>query len=159
MSRSVIRLLRNLAEQHKPMRYVLFAACLIATTSSHAQWTVAFHQSFLPFAALSYSPSDRFRIEARVGTDLDFNSITAEGVLTYDVLQGADYQLYAGLGGRTNGYTGLVLPAGLNLYPFASKRFGFHLELAALIGIPYENVDEDTLLRGSWGIRYRFMPE
>jgi hypothetical protein len=42
-----------------------------------------------------------------------------------------------------------VVPIGVNIYPFSNKNFGFHIELAPIIGW-------DDVLRGSWGIRYRF---
>ena len=45
----------------------------------------------------------------------------------------------------------VVVPIGLNIYPFSSKAFGFQMELAPIIG--------DDVLRGSWGIRYRFIKE
>ncbi len=50
------------------------------------------------------------------------------------------------------GYTGVVIPVGLNIYPFTNKKFGFHIEAAPVIG-------EDFILRDSWGIRYRFRKE
>ena len=142
------------------MKNILLLALLLGATPLAAQWTVSFHQSFLPFAGLSYGFGDRFRLEARVGTDLDFNSVTTEGLALYDILDEEDYELYAGLGGHTNDpFNGLVIAAGLNIYPFAEKRFGFHIELAPLVGIPLDSVDENTRLRGSWGIRYRFLQE
>jgi hypothetical protein len=145
------------------MKNILLFALLLGATTLSAQWTVSFHQSFLPFAGLGYGFGDRFRLEARVGTDLDFNSVTAEGVVLFDILDNEDYELYAGLGGHTNDpFNGLVIPVGLNIYPFAEKRFGFHIELAGLFGIPFDApdwIDENTRLRGSWGIRYRFLNE
>lgn len=140
------------------MKHILLLAMLLGATTLSAQWTVSFHQSFLPFAGLSYGFGDRFRLEARVGTDLDFNSVTAEGLVLFDILDEEDYELYAGLGGHTNDpFNGMVIAMGLNIYPFAEKRFGFHIELAPLVGIPLDSVDENTRLRGSWGIRYRFL--
>jgi hypothetical protein len=136
------------------MKNILLLALLLGATTLAAQWTVSFHQSFLPFAGLGYDLGDRFRLEARVGTDLDFNSVTAEGVVLFDILDNEDYELYAGLGGHTNDpFNGLVIPVGLNIYPFAEKRFGFHIELAPLLGIPFDAPDwikENTRLRGSW---------
>lgn len=45
---------------------------------------------------------------------------------------------------------GIVIPVGLNIYPLPFKNFGFHMELAAIAG-------DGGILRGSWGIRYRFL--
>lgn len=141
------------------MKTILASILFILPLSAGAQWTVSFHQSFIPFAALNYGFGDRFRVEARVGTDLNLQNVTAEAIVTYDLLDKPDYELYAGLGGRTNGLTGFVVPVGLNVYPFASKRFGFHIEVAGLLAVPLETIGDDSVLRGSWGIRYRFLKE
>jgi hypothetical protein len=63
-----------------------------------------------------------------------------------------DYELYAGLGYRFGIFSGLVVPIGLNIYPFAKKNFGFHIEVAPIL------FDAD-ILRGSLGIRYIFRSE
>ncbi len=70
-------------------------------------------------------------------------------MLTYDFANKEEYELYAGAGVRLNGFTGLVIPLGLNIYPLPTKQFGFHIELAPIIG-------ESSLWRGSWGITYKF---
>jgi len=57
--------------------------------------------------------------------------------------------MYAGLGGRIRILEGIVVPVSLNIYPFENKSFGFQIELAPILR-------ESSLLRGSWGIRYRF---
>jgi hypothetical protein len=49
-------------------------------------------------------------------------------------------------------FGGLVIPVGLNIFPFETKSFGFHIELSPIIAF-----DDEALLRGSWGIRYRFL--
>jgi hypothetical protein len=69
--------------------------------------------------------------------------------LTYDLSKKQEYDFYAGIGARVNGFSGIVVPLGLNVYPLSTKQFGFHIELTPIIG-------EESLLRGSWGIRYRF---
>ncbi len=88
----------------------------------------------------------------RIGTDDYFENISMEGIITYDFLNKDDYEFYAGLGIRANAFTGLVIPFGINIYPLATKKFGFHIELAPIIG-------DSDILRGSWGIRYRFIKE
>jgi len=148
-----------LDEQSQRMKHILLFVMILGATTLSAQWTVSFHQSFLPFAGLGYGFGDRFRVEARVGTDLNINNVTVEGVVTYDLLDKPDYELYAGVGGRSNGQTGFVVPVGLNVYPFTSKRFGFHVEVAGLLAVPVETIGDDSILRGSWGIRYRFLKE
>jgi len=73
-------------------------------------------------------------------------------VVTYDIFNKDYYEFYAGLGGRITTFAGVVIPIGLNIYPFAVKNFGFHIELAPIIG-------DSAILRGSWGIRYKFQGE
>ena len=114
-----------------------------------AQFGVSFHQSNLPFVGINYEIKNKLRAELRLGTDNYFENTSIEGVLTYDLVKKDDYEFYAGLGVRANGFTGLVIPVGLNIYPFTAKQFGFHIEVAPI-------VDDASILRGSWGIRYRF---
>jgi len=89
------------------------------------------------------------RTEARFGVDNYFEEMSLEGIVTYDLVKKVDYGLYGGVGGRVNSLEGLVVPAGINIFPLNNKQFGFHLEAAALLG-------ENSILRGSWGIRYQF---
>lgn len=117
-----------------------------------AQFGVGFHQSNLPFVGLSYEFLGRLKPELRIGTDNTFSNISLEGVLIYDFLNTEDFEFYGGAGVRTNGFAGLVIPVGVNLYPFTNKKMGFHIELAPIIG-------DSDILRGSWGIRYRFSRE
>lgn len=122
---------------------------LLLPLSAFAQFGVAYHQSGLPFVSLSYEIDGRFRPELRPGTDSFFDNLPLELAMVYDILDEEDYEFYAGLGGRINGFEGVVIPIGLNVYPLTNKNVGVHIELAPIIG----NAD---ILRGSWGIRYRF---
>jgi hypothetical protein len=47
--------------------------------------------------------------------------MSIEGVLTYDLSKKEDYDLYAGVGVRVNGFTGVVIPLGINIYPLTTK--------------------------------------
>ena len=125
---------------------------LLNGSSALAQPGVAFHQSNLPFAALNYEIKDRVIPELRIGTDLFFDEISVEGVIMFKLLRREDFEFYGGLGARGYDYAGLVVPIGLNIYPLPAKKFGVHIEIAPIIG-------EDNILRGSWGIRYRFKKE
>lgn len=78
-----------------------------------AQLGVAFHQSNLPFVGINYQFKHKFRAEVRAGLDNYIDATSLEGVLTYDVVQKDDYQVYTGLGGRTSDFSGLVIPIGL----------------------------------------------
>lgn len=131
------------------MRTLIALAFLALPSMASAQLGVAFHQSTLPFISLNYEIKNRVRPEVRIGTDRFLSTGTLEGVVLLDLLQKDDYEVYAGAGVQFRGFDGIVLPAGLNVYPLSSKQFGFHIEMAALFSGP-------TVLRGSWGIRYRF---
>jgi len=132
------------------IRKVIMALLIALPNISLAQLGLSFHQSNLPFVGVNYEIKNRIRPEVRVGTDAYFENISVEGVVTYDILDKEDYEFYAGLGGRVNDdFVGLVIPIGVNFYPFTEKQFGFHIELSPIVG-------DDNILRGSWGIRYRF---
>lgn len=117
-----------------------------------AQFGVSVHQSELPFVGFNYEFSERLRPELRIGTDNYFENVSVEVIGTYDILNKEDYEFYAGAGVRFNLLDGLVIPVGLNIFPFQSKSFGFQIELSPIISF-----DDSSLLRGSWGIRYRFL--
>ena len=127
---------------------------IVAPSIAFGQFGVSFHQSNLPFIGINYDINDKLRPELRIGVDNFFDDTSIEGILTYDLLNKDNFEFYGGLGATINGFNdlGLVIPVGLNFYPFATKTFGFHIELAPIIG-------ESEILRGSWGIRYRFRKE
>ncbi len=133
------------------MTRIFFLALFFIPTASIAQLGVSFHQSNLPFAGISYEIKDRFRPELRIGTDnfLDYDYVSLELSVMYDILNKDEYEFYAGLGLKSTNFEGLVIPVGINIYPFNTKNFGFHIELSPILG-------DDYVLRGSWGIRYRF---
>lgn len=122
---------------------------LMAPLAGLAQFTAAYHQSGLPFVAISYEFKERYKPEVRLGTDIQLQDVPVELVGLYDILQHEDFEFYAGFGIRQGIFPGAVVPVGLNVYPLPEKKFGFHMELATIIG-------EDEILRGSLGIRYRF---
>jgi len=129
--------------------YLLLTICG-ASLSAKAQVNVAYHQSALPFASVSYD-FGRFHPDLRVGTDAFTSNLNPELTLNYKFVNKEDYYVYGGIGARTNDLAGAVVPVGVVVFPFAKKRLGFHTELA-VIGIG----DYGTVLRGSWGIKFRF---
>lgn len=131
------------------MKTLFVLAISLAPLFSFAQITVGYNQSNLPFVSVGYEIKERIKPELRIGTDTFFDNIPFEGVFVYDFLNKPDYEFYAGLGVRSQDFTGLVVPIGLSFYPLANSSFGFNIELAPIIG-------ESTILRGSGGIRYKF---
>ncbi|MEQ8470095.1 MAG: hypothetical protein RIC35_02875 [Marinoscillum sp.] len=124
-------------------------ALAIISFSTFAQLGIAFHQSNIPQIGVNYQIGERFIPEFRVGVDVDLESTPLELVANYMFVKKEDYQFYAGIGGRVQAFEGVVIPVGLNVYPFTNKSFGFHTELAPVLR-------ENSILRGSWGIRYIF---
>ena len=118
----------------------------------HAQWGVSMHQSNLPFFGVNYEWKEKFLSEFRVGTDNYLEDTSYELTLNYFLKKEEHLDVYAGLGARIQILEGIVLPLGMNIYPLKNKNFGFHIELAGII-------DDSILLRGSWGIRYRFLKD
>ena len=113
------------------------------------QLSVGFHQINVPFIGINYEFVDRLKPEFRLGMDQFLDDLSFEGIVIYDIVNEDDFEFYAGAGVRANGFSGVVIPLGLNVYPFEVKKFGFHIEVAPIIG-------DNDILRGSWGIRYRF---
>ncbi|PZX58360.1 hypothetical protein LV84_01566 [Algoriphagus ratkowskyi] len=129
--------------------FLLLLIFLGTSTFAQAQWTTSFHISNRPFVGVNKQLGERWLPEFRVDVDNSFDYTGLELVVNYIFVKKDSYQFYGGLGGRANYYSGVVIPAGLNIYPFENKSFGFQMELAGVVG-------ELSYLRGSTGIRYRF---
>ncbi len=134
------------------MKKIFVVALCVLSVPSFAQFGVSFHQSNMPFIGFNYEIADRFLPELRVGTDTHLDNMSVEAVATYQFINKNDVEVYAGLGGRVNRAAGLVAPIGVHIFPFAEKKLGFHIELAPL----FIQEEENPVIRGSWGIRYRF---
>ncbi|MCF0050263.1 hypothetical protein LXM25_09360 [Dyadobacter sp. LJ53] len=124
--------------------------CFFSANITFAQFGVSVHQSNLPFIGFNYELAERFVPELRVGIDTHLDNMSIEAVATYQFIDKQDVEVYAGLGGRANNIAGLVAPIGAHFFPFPAKNFGFHIELAPIIS------EGSAIIRGSWGIRYRF---
>lgn len=134
------------------MKRVLLLAMFIAIWHySSAQFGVSFHQSNLPFIGFNYQIGERWLPELRIGVDNFLNETSLELTANYIVKKTDDVEVYSGLGGRVQSFDGLVIPIGLNIYPFQQKKLGCHIEMAGLVAY------DDVVIRGSWGIRYRFL--
>ena len=132
------------------MKTTILTVFLITPLCAFAQFGVNMHYSSLPFAGVFYEFNERIKPEFRIGTNTYLDDLSVEGLIAYDFYNSDDVEFYAGFGFRTNRYSGIVVPIGLAIYPFAVNKFGFHMELAPIFG-------EEDILRGSLGIRYRFI--
>ena len=132
-------------------RFLPLVILLTTGSISRAQFNVAYHQSSIPFASVSYD-FKRFHPDLRISTDVTAGNLSPELTVNYKFIHREDYYCYTGLGARANLLPGLVIPVGFTVFPFTKKTLGFHTEIA-LVGIGDEG---DFALRGSWGIKFRF---
>lgn len=133
-------------------KVILSFAALFFSFQAFSQVTVSFHQSNLPFIGVNRQFGDRWMPEARIGVDNYIENLSVELIATYLIKNEEDRQIYVGAGARLNLFGGIVVPVGINYYPFSKKEFGFHLEASPLLLI-----DEGVLFRSSFGVRYRFL--
>ena len=131
------------------LKTIIVLSFFFISGNSFAQFGVSFNQSNLPFVGLSYEINNKFIPELRIGTDNYLDDTSLELALSYIFKRNETVNMYAGVGARVSILEGIVVPVGLNIYPFEQKNFGFQMELAPILR-------ESSLLRGSWGIRYRF---
>jgi len=131
------------------LKFIVILSIFFISNNSFSQIGVSYNQSNLPFVGISYEINNRFLPELRIGTDNYFEDTSLELAINYIFKRNETVNVYAGLGGRVGFFEGLVIPVGLNIYPFEEKNFGFQIELAPILS-------ETSLLRGSGGIRYRF---
>ncbi|MGM0943943.1 MAG: hypothetical protein ACQEW9_02095 [Bacteroidota bacterium] len=137
------------------MKKILFTAIFgLFSMLSYSQTTVSYHQSNLPFVGINTQLGERWMPELRIGTDNFVENLSLEVVGNYMVKSDEDKQIYLGLGGRLNLFEGVVVPLGINYYPFDKKDFGFHMEAAPII-----TFNNGALFRASFGIRYRFLKD
>lgn len=133
-------------------KFILLAFFGLISTVSFAQWTVSYHQSNLPFVGVNKQIGEKWLPEFRVGTDNYIDDVSLELVVNHIFYKNDRIDFYGGIGGRIQNFAGLVIPVGLNIYPFERKDFGFHIEAAQFIG-------DGDIFRGSFGIRYRFLKD
>ncbi|MDR7128472.1 hypothetical protein J2X69_000804 [Algoriphagus sp. 4150] len=134
------------------MKKILLIACFsIFSLAAFSQTTITFHQSNLPFLGVNYQFGERFIPEFRVGTDAFLSDLSVELVANYKFKTTDRFEFYGGIGPRIGDFDGIVVPVGLNIYPFDQKDFGFHIEGAPIIGF-----SDSSIFRGSFGLRYRF---
>lgn len=137
---------------------LMLSFCLLAG-NAFAQFGVSYHQSGMPFVGFNYEIADRFMPELRLGTDTRVENMSVEAVATYQFIDKKEFEVYAGLGGRAHRNAGLVAPIGLHVFPFSARNFGFHIEVCPIFTeerAPLAPGGRGPIVRGSWGIRYRF---
>ncbi|MEJ2005454.1 MAG: hypothetical protein P8X57_10915 [Cyclobacteriaceae bacterium] len=129
-------------------KIIILSVLLFSTTVGFAQWGVEYLASNLPQLTVNYEIKERIRPSVSISTDTSFDNLGFEFSGTYDIIDRSEFEVYVGAGLRINGYSGFVIPAGVNVYPFSTDRLGFKIEVAPIIG-------DDSFLRGGAGLRLR----
>lgn len=130
-----------------PFLFLCFSA-----TSLRAQFGVSYHTSPLSFIGVNYEAGNKLLTELRISTNQYLSDLGLEAIAALKIGRRAEADPYIGIGFRYDPEglgVGLVVPLGMNVYPFPKRNIGFHLEIAPIAG-------DDIVIRGSWGIRYRF---
>jgi hypothetical protein len=138
------------------MKILIVTALILLPFLSYSQSVLSYHQS--PNggqAAYAYEVNDKFRPEIRLFANTFIEELFLKVMLNYNFVRKDSYEFYSGL----TAYTAIaedmtiMIPFGLNIYPFEQKNFGFQMEFSPSFpfGQPW-----GPYFTGSWGIRYRF---
>lgn len=131
---------------------VLLLTILVYGLPSFAQVSVAYYQSSSPKLGVAHNFSTRLWAEMRVYGNTFTNNFTPEAALCYNVIQSDNHSIYAGVGGNVNGYTGFILPLGVQIRPMKDFR-----NLALQIEFqPMYDFNSYYILQSSFGFRYHF---
>lgn len=128
---------------------MIFVVLASISFAAQAQFGVSYHLLHSNLS-LSYQINDKFIPEVRISTNQLLESLDLEAAFSYIFYHDNLVDTYVGAGISTESNTYLMVPFGLNIYPFEKKNFGFLLEVSPMLG-------ESAYLRGDIGIRYRFM--
>jgi hypothetical protein len=125
----------------------------LVSASTFSQLSVSYYASNLSKIGMAYNFSDRFWTELRLYSNTEIYDITPELVFCYNVVNKEQHNIYLGLGGNINYFTGFVMPVGVQFTPFEKfDRFSLHIELEPGIDLNYESI----IIQSSWGLRYKF---
>lgn len=117
-----------------------------------SQLSVSYYSSSLSKIGVGYNFGDKFWSELRLYSNTTIYDITPELVACYNIVKKENHNVYLGLGGNINHFTGFVLPVGVQFAPLEKfDRFSLHIELQ-----PTLDINDDLILQSSWGLRYTF---
>ena len=117
-----------------------------------SQISISYYNSSLSKIGLAYNFSEKLWSELRLYSNTSIDDITPELAFCYNFVHKDKHNIYAGLGGNVNFFTGLVLPVGVQFMPFENfEGFSLHIELQ-----PMFDFETDIILQSSWGLRYKF---
>lgn len=125
---------------------------LLLTSKSYSQISVSYYNSSLSKIGLGYNFSEKVWGELRLYSNTAIYDVTPEFVVCYNIVQKENHNIYVGLGGVINYFTGFVVPVGVQFIPFEkSKKLSFHIEFQ-----PTLDFYNDMVFQSAWGLRYRF---
>lgn len=131
---------------------LLFVFFTIISVKGFSQLSVSYYSSSLSKIGLGYDFGDRLWSELRIYSNTTFEDITPELVICYNIVKKERHNIYLGVGGNVNYFTGFVLPVGVQFTPVEKfERFSLHIELQ-----PTLDIEGDFILQSSWGLRYKF---
>lgn len=131
---------------------ILFGFFSILSVKGFSQLSISYYSSSLSKIGLGYNFNDRLWSELRLYSNTSIENITPELVICYNIMKKEMHNIYLGLGGNVNYFTGFVLPIGAQFTPFEKlERFSLHIEFQ-----PTLDIDSDLILQSSWGLRYKF---
>ncbi|MFO7828819.1 MAG: hypothetical protein R6V23_09385 [Bacteroidales bacterium] len=130
----------------------LLVLLCITSIKGYSQISISYYSSSLSKIGLGYNFSDKFWSELRLYSNTTVDDITPELVLCYNIVKKENHNIYFGLGGNANYFTGFVLPIGVQFTPIEKfDRFSLHIELQ-----PTLDIEGDLIIQSSWGLRYKF---
>jgi len=130
----------------------LFVFLCLISFKGFSQLSISYYSSALSKIGLGYNFNDRFWSELRLYSNTSISDITPEVVICYNIVKKERHNIYLGLGGNVNYFTGFVLPVGVQFTPIEKfDRFSLHIELQ-----PTLDIESDLIIQSSWGLRYKF---
>lgn len=131
---------------------VLFGFLSFLSMKGFSQMSISYYSSSLSKIGLGYNFSDKFWSELRLYSNTTLNDITPELLICYNIAKKENHNVYFGLGGTVNYFTGFSLPIGVQFTPVEKfKRFSLHIEFQPIL-----DFDHDVIVQSSWGFRYKF---
>lgn len=129
---------------------------LILSIKSFSQLSITTYSIYA--VGINTSQSKKISIEVKSFTNKMVEEIAFEADLFYNFRTKEHHRFSVGIGINTSPFRGfdhinsLVVPFELEIYPFQNlKKISFLFELAPEFGI-----EDGTILRNFWGIRYTF---
>ncbi len=131
---------------------VLLGLFFLISVKGFSQLSVSYYGSSLSKVGLAYNFGDRLWSELRLYSNTHVEDLTPELVICYNVVKKERHNVYLGLGGNVNYFTGFVLPVGVQFSPVEKfDRFSLHIEI-----MPTLDIEGDFIIQSSAGIRYTF---